>query len=130
VTAPPKTWKAVERKFARAIGSERTPLSGGNSRHTRSDSLHPGLFAEIKYGSAVPTTWREIERLFFNTEELARLEHKTPVVALHAKGARDFDCYVRNPFGGGAIVCVSLLTFGVWLSEGKLTPPDEVDHPD
>jgi hypothetical protein len=43
-----KTWKAVERRVARFFGSERTPMSGGNSKHTRSDSLHPRLYIEVK----------------------------------------------------------------------------------
>ena len=39
-----KTWKARERQVARFFNTNRTPLSGGSSRHTRSDSLHKDLF--------------------------------------------------------------------------------------
>ncbi len=40
--------KTQERRVARYFGVERTPLSGGASRHTRSDTLHPDLFIEVK----------------------------------------------------------------------------------
>ncbi len=41
-------WKAFERRCADYFGSTRTPLSGGNSGHTRSDSLHERLYIECK----------------------------------------------------------------------------------
>lgn len=40
--------KTQERRVARFFGTERTPLSGGASRHTRSDTLHPTLYLEVK----------------------------------------------------------------------------------
>lgn len=40
--------KTQERRVARYFGVERTPLSGGASRHTRSDTLHPKLYIEVK----------------------------------------------------------------------------------
>ena len=43
-----KTWKARERQVAKYFNTNRTPLSGGSSRHTRSDSLHQDLFVECK----------------------------------------------------------------------------------
>ena len=43
-----KTWKARERQVAKYFNTNRTPLSGGSSRHTRSDSLHNELFVECK----------------------------------------------------------------------------------
>lgn len=49
-----KRWKAFERRVARAFGCERTPLSGGSSRHTRSDTLHPTLYIECKSNVAHP----------------------------------------------------------------------------
>lgn len=45
-----KRWKAVEGELAKMFGSTRTPLSGGNSKHTRSDTLHKRYFVEIKHG--------------------------------------------------------------------------------
>ena len=80
-----KTWKAIERKVASYFFSKRTPLSGGNSGHTRSDSLHSTLFIETKYRikhSAV--------QLWHKTAVLAKKEDKIPVVALCEKGKRGF----------------------------------------
>ena len=41
-----KTWKARERQVAKLLGTERTPLSGGNGKQTRSDSLSAEFFVE------------------------------------------------------------------------------------
>jgi hypothetical protein len=59
--------KAHERRVARWFGTERTPLSGGASRHTRSDTLHPKLYIEVK-GAAGPGgtngwLWRWLDKL-------------------------------------------------------------------
>ena len=70
-------WKQFERRVARFFGAGRTPLSGGNSGHTRSDSLHPDLFIECKQRKSSATV-----KLFRETETLAKKENKTPVVAL------------------------------------------------
>jgi hypothetical protein len=79
------TWKAVERRIAAFFGSRRTPLSGGNSGHTRSDTLHPSLFVEAKH-RAKHTTYT----LYRETAELAKAEGKLPVIALHEKGKPGF----------------------------------------
>lgn len=80
-----KTWKRRERKIALDFGAKRTPLSGGNSGHTRSDSLHKGLFIEAKGRQS-----HAAMRLFEHTETLARHEHKTPMVALWEPGRRGY----------------------------------------
>lgn len=79
------TWKQRERDIARYFGTERTPLSGGNSRHTRSDSLHEDLFVEAKLRKkhTVISLWDE-------TKELAKKESKIPVVVLAEKGRKGF----------------------------------------
>ena len=85
------TWKAVERRVASYFNAERTPLSGGNSKITRSDTLHNELFIEVKMRkkhSAV-TLWDE-------TNALARKEDKTPVVALAEKGRPGFWILVHS----------------------------------
>jgi len=80
---PDKAWKAFERRIAKSLGTERTPLSGGASRHTRSDTLHPELFVECKLRAHSPTY------IWFNvTQAWAKEEKKIPVVALHQRGAR------------------------------------------
>jgi len=74
------TWKNIESKIAQFFNTERTPLSGGNSKHTRSDTLHKNLFIEVKYRkthSAV-ALWRSILKK-------AQMEKKTPVVCLKEK---------------------------------------------
>jgi hypothetical protein len=80
-----KTWKARERKIAAFFGCKRTPLSGGNSGHTRSDSLHDLLFIEQKHRKrhAVINLWKA-------TKELADNENKIPVVTLSEKGRHGF----------------------------------------
>ncbi len=41
--------KIYERRVAKFFGTNRTPLSGINSRHdTHSDTLHPSLYIEVK----------------------------------------------------------------------------------
>ena len=76
-----KSWKVFERKVARMFGTERTPLSGGNSRHTRSDTLHPELFVECKKHKKMA-----IHKLWKETKELADLESKVPVVITKETG--------------------------------------------
>lgn len=75
-------WKEAERRVAKLFGSRRTPLSGGNSGHTRSDSLSGEVFVETKYRQkhAVFKLWRE-------TDLMARKEKKITVVALREKGS-------------------------------------------
>lgn len=82
---PTKTWKSVERRIARWFGAERNPLSGSNSGHSGSDSLHPLLFIETKYRArwSVLTVWHK-------ARELATKENKVPVVCLGEKGKRGF----------------------------------------
>ena len=48
------TWKSGERRICKIFSAYRTPLSGGASRHTRSDCLHTKLFIEIKHRKAYP----------------------------------------------------------------------------
>lgn len=84
------TWKGRERKIARDFGSERTPLSGGNSRITRSDSIHPKLFVEAKLRQK-----HAVVTLFDDTAKLAKLEKKIPVVALCEKGRPGYYLVIR-----------------------------------
>ena len=72
-----KTWKNRERVVAKKFGSERTPLSGGNSKHTRSDTLHPRLYIECKHRKRNATI-----NLFLDSEVKAKLENKIPLVCL------------------------------------------------
>lgn len=76
------TWKNFERRVARMFGVERAPLSGGNGRVTRSDSLHPLLFISCKH-SKRSSIWS----LFTQEKQKAVAEDKTTLLALHLKGA-------------------------------------------
>ena len=86
-----KTWKNRELKTARFFGSERNPLSGGNGKHSRSDSLHPLLFLEHKHSvrHAITTLWDK-------TKALANKENKIPVVTLSVKGRPGFWVLVKD----------------------------------
>ena len=83
---PTKTWKNRERSVAKWFGaSGRTPLSGGNSGHTRSDTLHESLFIEHKHRRrwSLVTLWNKVFRL-------ARLEDKIPVITISEHGQPGF----------------------------------------
>lgn len=85
---PDAGWKRDERRVAQYLGTIRTPLSGGNSRHTRSDTLHPTLYIEVKTGASVPRTWPATVRLFEEVEKRAAAEGKTAVLVKHRRGVR------------------------------------------
>ena len=69
------TWKKGEAKIAEMFGTIRTPLSGGNSRHTRSDTLHLDLFIEVKHSKKYPK-----EVLVTKTFKEAKSEAKIPLL--------------------------------------------------
>lgn len=85
-------WKAIERRVAAFFGaSGRTPLSGGNSGHTRSDTLSDALFIEVKQRKrhAAVKLWDEVKAL-------AKKENKIPVVALSVKNRPGFWVMVHS----------------------------------
>ncbi len=69
------TWKQGERRIAGMFGTIRTPLSGSNSRHTRSDTLHLDLFIEVKHRKKYP-----LEKTLFKTFHEANKEDKIPLM--------------------------------------------------
>ncbi|MBA7474254.1 hypothetical protein ES707_09602 [subsurface metagenome] len=79
---PDKAWKAFERRIAKSLGTHRTPLSGGASRHTTSDTLHEELYVECR--SRVRSA---IHKWWFVVRQSALKEYKMPVLALHKKGS-------------------------------------------
>ena len=85
------TWKARERAIAAYFHGQRTPLSGGNSKHTRGDVIHEKLYIEVKYRAkhSVLTLWRD-------THDKAVAEGKTPVVCLCEKGKEGFFILVHS----------------------------------
>ena len=80
-----KAWKRDERKIARFFGCLRTPLSGGSSRHTRSDTLHPLLFIEVKRRKR-----HALLNVFHKAKALALKENKIPVVTVTEHGKKGF----------------------------------------
>lgn len=78
---PDKPWKRAERMGANAIGGRRNPLSGGSSRHTRGDAIHPVIYLEMKYRQrfAVVSQMRE-------EEEKAKKEGKIAVLGFQQRG--------------------------------------------
>tara|TARA_Y100000590_G_C14854379_1_gene688898 strand:- start:119 stop:421 length:303 start_codon:yes stop_codon:yes gene_type:complete len=86
-----RTWKQRESDVANFFHGKRTPLSGGNSKITRSDVIHDELFIEckLKKKHSVVSLWDE-------TKELAKKEGKTPVVALCEKERPGFWVMVHS----------------------------------
>jgi hypothetical protein len=84
-------WKGRERQVAKFFGTERTPLSGGNSKHTRSDTLHEHLFVECKQRKVHAAV-----KQWYETALLARKENKIPVVCLSQKGKPGFFILVHS----------------------------------
>ena len=76
-----KAWKKLEQKVARMRNTERTPLSGGNSKITRSDTMDKTFFIECKLRKN-PALWN----LYEKTAELAEKEKKVPVLVIKKKG--------------------------------------------
>jgi len=76
-----KSWKKLEQKVARLRGTKRTPLSGGNGKLTRSDTLDKTFFIECKLRKA-PAVWN----LYEQVELLAKSENKIPVLVIKKKG--------------------------------------------
>lgn len=85
-----KSWKKLEQKIARMRGTERTPLSGGSSRITRSDTLDPVFFIECKLRKN-PSVWN----LYEEVKKLAEKENKIPLLIVKKKGKRG-ELYIIN----------------------------------
>jgi hypothetical protein len=77
------SWKRRERNAARLFGAQRQVLSGSSGRgdRGRSDTTHDRLFIEVK----LRASW-SVRSLWEKTRELARQEHKVPVLTLYTKG--------------------------------------------
>jgi len=80
---PDKPWKRAERKGATAIGGKRNPLSGGSSRHTRGDAIHPVIYLEMKYRQRFAVV-SQIRR----EEEKAKKEGKVAVLGFQQRGLK------------------------------------------
>ena len=79
------TWKQGERRVAKFFGTKRVPLSGSNSGHTASDTMHHRLFIEVKHRAR-----HAIRTLYDKTKALAKKEDKIPMVCLIDKNRPGF----------------------------------------
>ena len=80
---PDKAWKRAERKGAAVLGTQRTPLSGGTSRHTRSDTLHPIIYLEMKYRKSFAV----VSQIRLE-EKKAKKEGKVAVLGFQQRGLK------------------------------------------
>lgn len=76
-------WKSFERWVCGLFNTERNPLSGGNGKHSRSDSLHRKLFISCKHTRKGHKT---LFSLVAEETEKADAENKIPVVVLGRSG--------------------------------------------
>ena len=86
-----RTWKKRESNVADFFQGQRTPLSGGNSKITRSDVIHEDLFIECKLRAK-----HTVVSLWDDTAKLAKEEGKTPVIALCEKNRPGFWVMVHS----------------------------------
>lgn len=86
-----KRWKAQERRVAAYFKTERTPLSGVNSKQTSSDTLHDRLYIECK-----DRKHHAVCGLMDETADKARGEGKTPVVCLTEPNREGFLIVLRS----------------------------------
>ncbi len=117
---PDKAWKAFERRIAKSLGTDRTPLSGVASSHTSSDTLPPDLYVVCKHrGHSATCTW------FRHTRLRAKKENKVPVMALHQSGSPyklaviDWDFFLELWQRFHHYVIMSGLPPGDFEAEGK-----------
>lgn len=101
-----KPWKQFERFVAGIFSSTRNALSGGNSKLTRSDSIHPHLFISCKY---TRHNHKQLRDLVKEEREKAAVEGKVAVcvvgefddranalVIMHLKDIKPFTELVTN----------------------------------
>lgn len=79
-----RSWKQAERRVASFFGTQRTSLSGGNSKITRSDTMHPRLFIEAKQRGRQP-----ILEQWYACKRDATKAGKIPAVALSVYSRED-----------------------------------------
>jgi hypothetical protein len=101
-----KPWKRFERYIAEIFCTTRNALSGGNSKMTRSDSLHPEVFISCKYTQANNKRLRDLvaeERAKAKAEKKIAVcvvgefdDRQNSLVVIHLKDIHDFCEAVRN----------------------------------
>lgn len=82
------------------FNAQRNSLSGSNSKVSSSDSTHPRLYIECKL-KAKDALWT----LHDDTKKKAKIENKTPIIAISRKGSP------------GAMICVHTDNVEAFISE-------------
>jgi len=83
------TWKAFERKVANLLGGTRTPLSGGNSKHTRGDVIHKKWYVECKLSGKTGLMLKQWDKEWIEARKHALEEDKTPMFVFQPKGSKE-----------------------------------------
>ena len=109
-----KSWKKLEQKVARLRGTERTPLSGGNGKLTRSDTLDKTFFIECKLRKD-PAVWN----LYEQVELLAKSENKIPVLVIKKKGKHGELFIVNDKYLKAFIEN--------WISPPRYSDPEKIE---
>lgn len=93
MTTQSKAWKVFERRVAAELGTFRTPLSGGSSRHTRSDTLHSDLYVEVKWSGIINNHGgKQItikRKVLMDALKFAKDEGKAPMIVFGFKQQTD-----------------------------------------
>lgn len=95
---PEKAWKQEERKVARALGGERTPLSGSNSRHTSGDVIDTPYYVDCKLAGQTNSTGERIYTLPREAIEEAAFQAEAEGKELAALTVRFKHCSERYAF--------------------------------
>lgn len=78
-----RLWKKTETRICRALGGDRTPLSGSNSKQTSADCIQTKEYVEIKHRAKIP-----FFKDFQKAEENAKKEGKPLLFVIHEKGKK------------------------------------------
>ena len=84
---PDHAWKKRERQLADFFGARRNRLSGSSGRDcdTRSDSIHPTLYIELKHGDLARFLNAEMRQALKVGRQNAKAEGKRLVMAMSEK---------------------------------------------
>lgn len=89
MTTHRSTWKKFESRVAKALGGTRTPLSGGNSKHTRGDVIHNKFYVECKLSGDSDIMKLSWQREWNDAKTRAKLEGKIPMFVHTRKGSSE-----------------------------------------
>lgn len=91
-----KNWKNFERKIAKIFNTQRTALSGSNSKITSSDTLHPELYIEIKSNLRYPKEAKKYDFVFFIDEKYYLLISIKKLTSIDISSKYTVICYRKH----------------------------------